>query len=220
MYELERLTAAEMARLVDEDVSTVVVPFGSVEHHGGHLPLGTDALLADAVGHEVATRLGAVLAPTQRIGDARQHMDLPGTLTLGTSALANVAFSIVQSLASQGFRLIVLLSTHGGNFPALRRAVEHVDDALPKNVIVRAPEGDVGPDPGSHSGEWITSVMLALHPELVDIERADETLAAEVRSASAPRGREHLRRFATSIIRELEPLNTGSPVDHNPPTRA
>jgi creatinine amidohydrolase/Fe(II)-dependent formamide hydrolase-like protein len=217
MYELERLTAQELTRLLEEDVSIVVVPFGSVEHHGGHLPLGTDALLADAMGRDIATHLGAVLAPTQRIGDAGQHMDRPGTLTLGTTTLTDVAVSIVQSLAAQGFRLIVLLSTHGGNFRPLRRAVEHLNSALPENVIVRTPQGDVGPDPGSHSGEWITSVMLALHPDLVDIERADETLATELRSAGAQRGREHLERFAASIIRDLDSLNADPPVDQNPP---
>jgi creatinine amidohydrolase len=217
MYELERLSAPEMTRLLEEDVSTVVVPFGSVEHHGGHLPLGTDALLADAIGREVATRLGAVLAPTQRIGDAGRHMDRPGTLTLGTATLTNVAVSIVQSLAAQGFRLIVLLSTHGGNFRPLRRAVEHTNVALPENAIVRAPRVDVGSDPGSHSGEWITSVMLALHPDLVDVERADEALATELRSAGAQRGREHLERFAARIIRDLESLKADPPVDQNPP---
>ena len=68
MYELERLTAAAMAQLLERGVSVAVVPFGSIEHHGGHLPLGTDALLADAIGREVAGRLGAVLAP--KIGRA------------------------------------------------------------------------------------------------------------------------------------------------------
>ena len=68
MYLLERLTAAAVRQLLGEGSRTVVLPFGSIEHQGGHLPLGTDAMLADAVGAEVAGRLGAILAPTQRIG--------------------------------------------------------------------------------------------------------------------------------------------------------
>jgi creatinine amidohydrolase len=201
MHELERLTAAAIRRLVDGGVTTVVVPFGSIEHHGGHLPVGTDSLLADAIGREVAERLGAVLAPTQRVGDADRHGGHVGTLTLGAASLTGVAVAIARGLADQGFRRIVLLTTHGGNEPALRAAVEELGEgALPDGTAVCAPQGDVGPGPGAHSGAWITSVMLALHPDLVDLEQADPRLAPELRSASAERGREHLERFAGSVV--------------------
>src|SRR4051794_37424175 len=82
MYLLEELTAPALSRLLNAGVSTAVVPFGSIEHHGGHLPLGADAVFADAVGREVARELDAVLAPTVRLGDAEQHARLPGTITL------------------------------------------------------------------------------------------------------------------------------------------
>jgi creatinine amidohydrolase len=204
MHELEQLTATEMARLVDEGVTTVVVPFGSIEHHGGHLPLGTDALLADAIGRQVAERLGAVLAPTQRVGDADAHSDRMGTLTLGAATFTGVAVAIARSMASFGFRRIVLLSTHGGNAPALRTAVDDLEAEFGDDVVV-APQGDVGPDPGAHSGAWITSVMLALHPQLVDVQRADPQLADELRSATAERGREHVERFVASIVSQAAP---------------
>ena len=61
---LEELSSSELRRVVESGVVTAVVPFGSVEGHGGHLPMGSDALLADVVGEAVADRLGAVLAPT------------------------------------------------------------------------------------------------------------------------------------------------------------
>jgi creatinine amidohydrolase len=204
MYELEKLTAVATSQLLDSGVSGAVLPFGSIEHHGAHLPLGTDALLADAIGREVARRLKAVLAPTQRIGDADQHADAAGTLTLGRAALTDVAVAIAQSLARQRFTLIVLLSTHGGNLPALRAAVAQLDGALPHGAAAYAPQGDVGPDAGAHSGAWVTSVMLALHPELVDVQQADRHLAAELRSASAERGREHLERFVASVVHDVQ----------------
>jgi creatinine amidohydrolase len=207
MYELERLTAASLSHLLDQGIRIVVVPFGSIEHHARHLPVGTDALLADTIGREVAERLGAVLAPTQRIGDADQHAERPGTLTLGSRALTDVAVAVAGSLARQGFRKIVLLSTHGGNRPALRDAVGLLTGSLPRWVVVCAPEGDVGPDPGVHSGEWITSVMLALHPQLVEMEHIEPQLAGALNSASASRGREHLERFVASIIGEVQSLS-------------
>jgi creatinine amidohydrolase len=197
MYELERLSAAELSRLVAQGVTTVVVPFGSVEYHGAHLPLGADALLADAVGRRVAERLDAALAPTQRIGDADAHRDRPGTLSLGAATLTDLALALADSLARQGFKLIVLVSTHGGNAASLRDTVKHL------GALACAPVGDVGHDPGAHSGEWLTSVMLALHPELVDVARAEPALADEVQLASAERGDAHLERFVESILRAL-----------------
>ena len=193
-----------MRQLLDEGTRTAVVPFGSIEHHGGHLPVGTDALLADVIGRDVAERLGAVLAPTQRIGDADRHLNQDGTLTLGTGTSTAVAVAIARSLARQGFRLIVLLSAHGGNLPALRAAVEQLTGELPEGAVVCSPEGDVGTDPGTHSGEWITSVMLSLYPDLVHLGPADRRLARELRSASSQRGREHLERFVGSVVREVD----------------
>lgn len=78
MHELEMLTARELQQLVDAGGLAVVMPFGSLEHHGGHLPLGADAILADAVGTQVAQRLGVVLAPTVRVGDSARHRELFG----------------------------------------------------------------------------------------------------------------------------------------------
>jgi creatinine amidohydrolase len=184
MYELEALTAPALRRLLDRGVTTVVVPFGSVENQGEHLPLGADALLADAVGREVARRVDAVLAPTIRVGAAEQHMHLLGTLTVSAATLADVAVEIGESLARHGFRTIPFVSTHGGNTGPLRAAVERL------GAFACAPEGDVGPDPGAHSGEWLTSVMLALRPELVDPEAA----------GSAERGAAHLERFVSAVV--------------------
>ena len=115
VHELERLTARELQQLIEGGTSTAVVPFGSVEHHGGHLPLGADAILADAVGAEVARRLGAVLAPTVRVGCSDRHSHLPGTLTLGPETLTRLAIEHARALAWHGFTLIVLLSAHGGS---------------------------------------------------------------------------------------------------------
>lgn len=202
MYELEALTAGKLRELIDGGVSTVVVPFGSIEHQGGHLPIGADAMLADAVGTEVARRIGAVLAPTLRIGCSEQHLDRPGTLSLQAATLATVAIEQARALAGQGFTVVVLLSTNGGNDAAMGAAVAELG-ASSSSAMVRAPRGDVGPDPGSHSGAWLTSVMLALRPDLVHLEEADGGLCAELEAASAQRGHEHLERFVASILAGL-----------------
>ena len=202
MYELEALSAPELGRLLDGDTSLVVVPFGSIEHHGGHLAIGADAMLADAVGREVARRLDAVLAPTMRVGCAEQHMPLMGAMTLRAQTLTEIAVEMTDSLARHGFRVIVLLSTHGGNTAALSAAVARLD-ASPDDVVVLAPQGDVGPHPGAHSGEWLTSVMLAIRPDMVDLARASGDLDAELQSADAQRGVDHMERFVVSIVSDV-----------------
>ena len=199
MYELEMLTGPALSGLLEGGASVAVVPFGSIEHHAGHLPIGADALLADAVGREVARALDAVVAPTVRVGCAEPHRRSPGTLTLRADTLADVAVELAEGLARQGFRPIVLVSTHGGNRAALDAAVSRLSPA-PGGAVVRAPQGDVGSQPGAHSGEWLTSVMLALRPDLVGLENAGSDLAHELREADAQRGARHIERFVASIV--------------------
>ena len=126
MYDLEQLTAPVLSRLLRSGISTAVVPFGSIEHHGAHLAIGADAVLADAVGRQVARELDAILAPTVRIGDADEHARLTGTMTLRADTLSDLAVQLIESLIRQGFTRIVLVSTHGGNRAALDTAVARV----------------------------------------------------------------------------------------------
>jgi creatinine amidohydrolase len=208
MFDLEELTAAALRALVERGVATAVVPFGSIEDHGGHLPIGADAVLADAVGRAVARELGAVRAPTIRVGHGEPRDQGAGTLSLRAETLSDVALQLVDGLAGQGFRRIALVSTHGGNRAALDAAVARVR-ARTGDAVVCAPRGDVGPRPGVRSGEWLTSVMLALRPDLVRLEHAGHELLGELRQASAERGTRHIECFVASIVagvRAAEPF--------------
>jgi creatinine amidohydrolase/Fe(II)-dependent formamide hydrolase-like protein len=198
--ELSTLTAPALRRAIENGWNTVVVPFGSIEHQASHLPIGADTILAEHVGREVATRLDAVLAPTIAVGFAERHTSLYGTLTLSAATLTELAFEISQSLAAQGFGVIVLVSTHGGNAAPLRSAVRRLETSV-GGALVLAPVGDVGPAPGAHSGAWLTSVMLALTPELVILDQADSRLRPELAArANAGRGAAELERFVASIV--------------------
>jgi creatinine amidohydrolase/Fe(II)-dependent formamide hydrolase-like protein len=138
-----------LRRVIEDGARTVIVPLGSVEYQGRHLPSGADALLADRVGQEVAVRLDAVLAPTVRIGFAPQHDEFAGTITVSAETLTDTALAIAHSLAGQGFRLVVLASIHGGNAAPLRVAVERFN-RVQSGARACAPRGGVGPDPGRH----------------------------------------------------------------------
>ena len=106
-------------------VTTAIVPFGAVEQHGHHLPLGTDWLIADQMGRALAEALGedVLLLPAMPFGNSREHMAFPGTITLRPATLAAVLEDIVESLRHHGIRTVIVFSAHGGNWilkPALR----------------------------------------------------------------------------------------------------
>lgn len=193
---LELLSAPALRQLLADGTDTVVVPFGSVEDQGGHLPLGTDSLLADLVGREVAARLDAVLAPTMRAGAGP-----PGVLIVADGTVTETALALAESLAATEFRLIVLVPIHGGNVEPLNVAVARFNErGGPARAC--APRGDVGPDPGSHSGKWLTSVMLAFRPELVELVAASPRLRDELSEADPDRGAAYFERFVSSIVEQ------------------
>src|ERR1700751_11690 len=106
---------------------TVVIAFGATEQHGPHMPLATDALLGDHLARAVAERLDAFVAPTVRIGCSSPHLPFPGPLSLDEPTFHAVVGDIVRSLARGGFRRIVLLPSHGGNFAPLAAAVAKLE---------------------------------------------------------------------------------------------
>ncbi len=185
---LDRLTWAEVKSKIIDGRDTVIVPFGSTEQHGRHMPLGTDAVLGDEIGWALAGRLDAFLAPTVRFGCSEHHLSFAGTISLEVETFKKIVWDVVSSLSRHGFRQIVLLPTHGGNFKPLAEAVAQLKPADNVKVIAFTDlEGLVnaafkssntsGVSPaqsGAHSGEWETSLMLALRPEEVKMDQAAE----------------------------------------------
>jgi creatinine amidohydrolase len=183
---LDRLTWPEIKEEIQNGRDTVVVPFGSTEQHGRHLPLGTDAVLGDEIGWGLAERLGAFLAPTLRLGCSEHHLAFSGTISLGEKTFGRIVTDIVASLSVHGFRRIVLLPTHGGNFKPLAEAMAKIEPAGGVRIyaftdlmglVGAAAESSrsLGVDAaksGAHSGEWETSLMLALRPDQVKMDRA------------------------------------------------
>jgi creatinine amidohydrolase len=243
---LEKMTSPDVARAIEAGHDTVVCPFASVEQHGRHLPLGTDAILGESLGRRVAQRLEAFVAPTVRVGCAEAHMAFPGTVTVSEETLRRTAVDYAHAFARQGFKRIVLLATHGGNFKPLEDAARRCADLEGATVIapmsdfardileptnaVSAAAGISAGESGSHCGEWETSIILRLAPELVAMERADvgyvgdmeeavermldrgESIQAvsdgtgilgDPRRADAARGELHLEAIAHSMVRAI-----------------
>jgi creatinine amidohydrolase len=126
-----------------------------------------------------------------------------GTLSVPADTLCKTASYVACSLIRRGFRVIALVSTHGGNRPALQEAARQVNQRHP-DVVACAPIGDVGQAPGPHSGGWLSSVMLAIRPDLVDLASGEAGLRDEADAATAAKGAESLERFASSIVEQVQ----------------
>ena len=191
---LDRLTWAEVKEEIRKGRDTVVVSFGSTEQHGRHLPLGTDAVLGDEIGWGLAERLGAFLAPTVRFGCSEHHLAFNGTISLGAETFGRIVVDVVASLSVHGFRRIVLLPTHGGNFKPLAEAVAKIEPVEGVRILAFTDLGAlvstafkssraVGVEAaksGAHSGEWETSLMLTLRPDQVKMDWAAEGFVGEL----------------------------------------
>src|SRR5882757_5470969 len=133
--ELDRLTWPDVKAEIEAGRDTVVVAFGATEQHGHHMPLATDALIGDHFARELAERLDGFVAPTVRVGCSSHHLAFAGTLSIADETFHAIVADLVSSLAKSGFRRIVLLPTHGGNFAPLAAAVEALPDDQRGRVV-------------------------------------------------------------------------------------
>jgi creatinine amidohydrolase len=174
--------------------SVVILPTGSIEHHGPHLPLNTDALLAEslavaAVEQGVAEGLDLWLLPTLTYTKSDEHHWAPGTMWLNHDTLMSTLVDLGRSVAATPARKLVFMNGHGGNSALLQVAVRElrrrfglVTFAMPAGVQrsgTGAPDGSGGADElgfGIHAGHGETSMVLHVRPDLVDMSLAERNV--------------------------------------------
>lgn len=150
----------------DRADAVLVVPLGSTEQHGPHLPLSTDTDIAVALCEGLAAmRSDVLLAPAVAYGASGEHAGFPGTLSIGHDALELLVVELVRS-ATDSFLHVLLVNGHGGNVPTLAAACARLRDEG-RDVLVWSPRwgGD------AHAGRTETSIMLALCPDRVGESR-------------------------------------------------
>ena len=146
----------------------LLVPLGSTEQHGPHLPLGTDTVVAVALAERLAAaRPDAVVAPALPYGSSGEHAGFAGTLSIGQQALEAVVVELVRS--ADDFAGVVLVSGHAGNAAPLRRAVATAQAEGRRALawLPTVPGGD------AHAGRTETSLLLALAPASVRLDEAE-----------------------------------------------
>lgn len=158
---------------------TVIVPVGSCEQHGPHLPLDTDAYDTFWLSLKAAEKAQcALVAPPIYYGVSLHHMDFPGTITLNPRTLEQVAYEVGVCLTKHGFNKILFENGHGGNTPALEAAAQRIKAET--NAFVAIDTVSLIPDfiekfietpYDAHAGEFETSTTLANRENLVVKER-------------------------------------------------
>ncbi len=147
----------------------LVVPAGSLEQHGPHLPLDTDTQIAVALARRAcAGRPGVALAPAFAIGASGEHAAFPGTLSIGEPALTTCLIELGRH-ASSHWPAMLLVNGHGGNVAAVRAAASRLryEGRICQAWHAGLPGGD------AHAGRSETSIMLALNPDAVRLDAAE-----------------------------------------------
>jgi len=187
--------------LIDPMETIAILPTAAVEQHGPHLPVGVDMMIAEgmlaALRRQCPEDLDIRILPVQAVGKSNEHLHAAGTLTLSAQTALAAWVELGLSVARAGVRKIVIVNSHGGNLDLV--------SILSRELRVRAgmmavkcqwssfgqPEGMYPQREltyGIHGGDVETSIMLALHPELVDMASARDFASTAEGAPIAPVG--------------------------------
>jgi creatinine amidohydrolase len=183
--ELIELTGPDADAALTED-SILVLPTGAIEHHGPHLPLATDWLMADLIGRGVVEAAAAAgqdvwLLPSLAYTKSDEHHWAPGTMWLNAETLLATVVDIGRSITATKAKTLVFYNGHGGNIALLQVALRELRRRFGLRTFLMgsgmvAGDGVIGPDErgfGIHGGHAETSMILHLRPDLVHMEKAD-----------------------------------------------
>ncbi len=165
-----------------EKCDMVIIPLGSTEQHGPHLPLGTDYYEATEMSKRISARTGVVVAPVLFVGYSEYHSGFPGTLSLKPETMEEVLFETAEMLIKSGFRRFMFFNYHGGNSIVEQKVIHrinHTTEAVAVAIGIGSPvqkeRYQEKTEPlDQHAGIGETSLMLYLKPELVRMEKAEK----------------------------------------------
>jgi len=159
----------------------VLIPVGSIEQHGKHLPLCTDIYAANEICKLIAQETDVLVAPAVFGGISEHHMGFPGTITLSPTTFEMVVFETAQSLIRHGIRKVLIYNGHGGNSTAVQNIIYRINHTTPATAVllsgISVPEESVSEETilfDLHAGVGETAYMLYLTNSLVDMTKAEK----------------------------------------------
>jgi creatinine amidohydrolase len=180
-YQLAAYSWEEVSEM-DKENKIILIPLGSTEQEGTHLPLGVDTYVAEALANEVATATGALVGPTLPVGYSEWFLEFAGTISLKMETFTQVLREYCYSLIHHGFKKFIFVNGHGGNAPGVdvvARELKLENDVEIAMVLIWKIANSLAKDIPAlkekafkHAGELMTSLMLYLHPDTVTMKRA------------------------------------------------
>jgi len=170
----------DVKKYLDSGKKTVIIPIGSTEQHGCHLPVGTDSMVAIALAEDAALRTNTLVAPPLWYGWSPHHLVLPGSISVRAEVLIDIMYDIIHSLHIHGFEKFVVINGHRiANIPWMQISAERAQRTLGVRVKLFDPaymskglQKELNYGPVGHAEEIETSHMLYCNPGLVHLENA------------------------------------------------
>lgn len=173
---LERMTWPKVEKYFKES-DMVLLPIGSIECHGRHMPLGTDMLIPNRILELLEEKSDILIAPTIPYGACESLSPFPGTVDIGTDVLYQYLTRVVQGLYNHGARKILILNGHGGNIKTIERVGMDFEKKGALVVMLNwwLMAWDMNPSwKGGHGGAEETAGIMGVDPSLIDYEELTE----------------------------------------------
>lgn len=188
--ELSKLSYKDFENLKKEYDIKALLPVGSLEQHGPHLPFGTDAIICNEVCRKVAeSRKDVLLLPLISYGQSEHHMGFPGTMTVKHQTLISMIKDVGESAYRHGINRFIVANGHGGNTHAIAIGVNELNTEIPEMEVSHVDVCNfaskdfkyelISEKSGRHANDYETSVILFINPSLVDMSKACREFPSE-----------------------------------------
>ena len=176
------MTYQEVKEHIEKGYTNLIIPIGTLEAHGPHLPIGTDIIIPEKIAEEIAERIKALIAPSIQYGITTSLLCYHGGTSILDKNLEQTLIEIIRNFHAHGFKLFILINGHGGNIEPIKNAQRTLwknyrikSIAIHWWIYVKEITQNVFGEIGGHAGVDETAIMLATHPELVKrINTTDE----------------------------------------------
>ena len=181
--EIFLMTHEEVKKYIEEGSRILIIPIGTLEAHGPHLPLGTDTIIPTAISRKIAETLNALIAPPIPYGVTTSLLRYHGSTTISGDTLERMLIEIITHFHHHGFDVFIILNGHGGNIEPIKNAMRELwlekrirCIAIHWWIFVKEVTERIFGERGAHGGVDETAMILAVNPNLVkELDTSEST---------------------------------------------